>query len=72
MMALIRRFSLFALLLASLLGLAVGQTYSQSDIDSGKALQQMGKSAYDIALKRLEASPSANCTKDTVHVRKEW
>ncbi|KAI1815209.1 hypothetical protein GGS20DRAFT_354476 [Poronia punctata] len=72
MMAFLRRFSLFALLVASLLGSALGQTYSQDDIISGKALQDMGKKAYDTALKRIEDSGSSNCTKDTVHVRKEW
>lgn len=61
----------FALLAASFQGQALGQTYSQGDIISGKALQQMGKTAYDNALKRLEGSNST-CTKETVHVRKEW
>ncbi|KAI0422892.1 hypothetical protein F5X98DRAFT_105614 [Xylaria grammica] len=71
MMAFIMRILSFALLVASFHGLAQGQTYSQDDIISGKALQQMSKTAYDTALKRLEGSKS-NCTKETVHVRKEW
>ncbi|KAJ3552864.1 hypothetical protein NPX13_g11015 [Xylaria arbuscula] len=52
-------------------GFVLGQTYSQDDINSGKALQAMGKIAYDNSLKRLEGS-TTSCTKDTVHVRKEW
>ncbi|KAK5630655.1 hypothetical protein RRF57_006370 [Xylaria bambusicola] len=60
-----------ALLATSYSGLVLGQTYSQDDINSGKALQQMSKIAYDTSMKRLEGSTS-NCTKDTVHVRKEW
>lgn len=67
----IMRFLPFALLAVSFQGLVLGQTYSQDDIISGKALQQMSKTAYDNALKRLEGSNST-CTKDTVHVRKEW
>ncbi|KAI0810206.1 hypothetical protein GGR55DRAFT_688909 [Xylaria sp. FL0064] len=61
----------YAVLAASLQGLVLGQTYSQGDIDSGKALQQMTKLAHDSALGRLDGTNS-NCTKDTVHVRKEW
>ncbi|KAI0533821.1 hypothetical protein GGR58DRAFT_94654 [Xylaria digitata] len=71
MMVFIMRILSLALLVAFFQGFALGQTYSQDDIISGKALQQMSKTAYDTALKRLEGSES-NCTKDTVHVRKEW
>ncbi|KAI8624806.1 hypothetical protein F5Y19DRAFT_467558 [Xylariaceae sp. FL1651] len=70
-MIIVKQFLPFALLGAILQGLVIGQTYSQDDINSGKALQQMGKTAYDTALKRIENSTSV-CTKDTVHVRKEW
>ncbi|KAI0435767.1 hypothetical protein F4803DRAFT_557663 [Xylaria telfairii] len=70
-MIFVKRVLSYALLAVSFQGLALGQTYSQADIISGKALQEMGKTAYDTALKRLEGSTS-NCTKDTVHVRKEW
>jgi tyrosinase len=71
MMVFVMRFLSLTLLATSFQGLVLGQTYSQDDIVSGKALQQMSKTAYDTALKRLEGSTS-NCTKDTVHVRKEW
>ncbi|KAI0457464.1 hypothetical protein F5B21DRAFT_512730 [Xylaria acuta] len=71
MMVFVKQVLSYALLAVSFQGLALGQTYSQDDIISGKALQQIGKTAYDTALKRLEGSTS-NCTKDTVHVRKEW
>ncbi|KAI1366276.1 hypothetical protein F5Y08DRAFT_351744 [Xylaria arbuscula] len=60
-----------ALLATSYSGSVLGQTYTQDDINSGKALQAMGKIAYDNSLKRLEGS-TTSCTKDTVHVRKEW
>lgn len=59
---------------ASLQGLALGQTttkYSQADIDSGKAIQQMSKTAFDNAMKRLPAS-GPGCTKENVRIRKEW
>lgn len=60
----------FALLSASLQGLAHGADYPQEDINSGKALQQMSKTAYDTALARLDGS--GKCTKENVRVRKEW
>lgn len=60
-----------ALLATSYSGFVLGQTYSQDDINSGKALQAMGKIAYDNSMKRLSGS-TTTCTKDTVHVRKEW
>ncbi|KAI2604552.1 Di-copper centre-containing protein [Hypoxylon fragiforme] len=46
--------------------------FPQEDIDSGKALQEIGRTAYDTAIARLEAHPTAKCTKDNVRVRKEW
>ncbi len=67
----IQQFLWLALLATSFHGFVLGQTYSQDDIDSGKALQDMSKTAYDTALKRLEGTQSS-CTKETVHVRKEW
>ncbi|KAI1342730.1 hypothetical protein F5Y15DRAFT_428693 [Xylariaceae sp. FL0016] len=65
------RFSSLFLLGTSIQGLAFGQNFTQEDIDSGKAIQQLGKTAYDNAVKRLEGS-TGSCTKDSVHVRKEW
>ncbi|KAI0881487.1 Di-copper centre-containing protein [Annulohypoxylon maeteangense] len=58
------------LLGASLQGLALGADYPQADIDSGKALKDMGKLAYDTALARLDGT--GKCTKENVRVRKEW
>ena len=46
-------------------------TYAQADIDSGKVLQQLSKTAYDAAWGRLPAS-GAGCTKANVKVRVEW
>jgi hypothetical protein len=46
-------------------------SYSAADITSGKALQDMGKLAYDIAMARVNAAKSG-CTKDKVKIRKEW
>ncbi|OTB05093.1 hypothetical protein M426DRAFT_57507 [Hypoxylon sp. CI-4A] len=60
----------FAVLGASLQGLALGQDFPQEDIISGKALQQMGQTAKENALARLDGSSS--CTKENVRVRKEW
>ncbi|KAI1104576.1 Di-copper centre-containing protein [Jackrogersella minutella] len=59
-----------ALLGASLQGLVLGADYPQADIDSGKALKDMSKRAYDNALARLDGS--STCTKENVRVRKEW
>ncbi|KAL7620655.1 hypothetical protein AAE478_009650 [Parahypoxylon ruwenzoriense] len=71
-MGFIKQLLSFALLGASLQGLAFGDDFPQEDINSGKALQQISKTAYDAALARLEASPSSTCTKENVRVRKEW
>ncbi|KAI0601422.1 hypothetical protein F4775DRAFT_606532 [Biscogniauxia sp. FL1348] len=62
-----------ALVGASVQGLALGQTlnFTDEDIQSGKALQQIGKTAYDNALGRIETSNST-CTQDNVRIRKEW
>ncbi|KAI2468693.1 Di-copper centre-containing protein [Annulohypoxylon bovei var. microspora] len=60
----------FALLGASLQGLALGADFPQEDIDSGKALKEISKQAYDNALARLDGS--GECTKENVRVRKEW
>ncbi|KAI0839162.1 Di-copper centre-containing protein [Hypoxylon sp. FL0890] len=62
----------FALVGASLRGLALGADYPQADIDSGKVLQELGKTAKETALARLESSTNSKCTKENVRVRKEW
>ncbi|KAI2616100.1 Di-copper centre-containing protein [Hypoxylon sp. NC1633] len=71
-MGFVKQLLSFALLGASLRGLALGDDFPQEDIESGKALQQLSQTAYNNALARLEASPSSTCTKDNVRVRKEW
>lgn len=47
------------------------QDFSQADIDSGKALADYSKTAYDNAMSRLGKSDTG-CTKENVKVRKEW
>lgn len=47
------------------------QEVSQADVESGKALADYSKTAFDNAMKRLDQSDSA-CTKDNVKIRKEW
>ncbi|KAI1375351.1 Di-copper centre-containing protein [Hypoxylon crocopeplum] len=71
-MGFVKKLLSFALLGASLQGLALGDDFPPEDIESGKALQQLSKTAYDNAIARLEASPSSTCTKENVRVRKEW
>ncbi|KAK8093860.1 hypothetical protein PG997_000545 [Apiospora hydei] len=47
------------------------QEISQADIDSGKALTDYSKTAFDNAMARLDKSDTG-CTKDNVKIRKEW
>ncbi|KAI1444030.1 Di-copper centre-containing protein [Annulohypoxylon stygium] len=60
----------YAILGASLQGIALGADFPQEDIDSGKALKEISKQAMDNALARLDGTGS--CTKENVRVRKEW
>jgi tyrosinase len=46
-------------------------SFTQAEIDSGKALQVLGKIAYDNAMARV-AKATSGCTKDKVKIRKEW
>lgn len=46
-------------------------TFTADEINSGKALQELGKIAYDNAMARVAKSTSG-CTKDNVKIRKEW
>lgn len=46
-------------------------TFSAADIDSGKALKDLSKLAYDNAMARV-AKATTGCTKDKVKFRKEW
>ncbi|KAI1657703.1 Di-copper centre-containing protein [Daldinia decipiens] len=70
-MGFLKKLLSFALVGASLQGLAVGADFPQEDISSGKALQQLGQTALDNALARLE-NGSSTCTKENVRRRKEW
>ncbi|KAI5859643.1 Di-copper centre-containing protein [Durotheca rogersii] len=71
-MGLVKKLQSLALLGVALQGLAFDFDFPQADIDSGRALQQLGETARDAALARLEASPSSTCTKESVRMRKEW
>lgn len=46
-------------------------TFSQADIDSGKAIRELGRIAYENAMARA-AKATTGCTKDKVRIRKEW
>lgn len=46
-------------------------TFTQAQIDSGDAIRQLGKMAYDIALARA-AKATSGCSKDKIRIRKEW
>ncbi|KAK4164769.1 putative domain, di-copper centre [Cladorrhinum sp. PSN259] len=64
--------------LVTAVGLLAGQvlsaaipTFTQAQIDSGEAIRQLGKIAYDNAMARA-AKATSGCTKDKVKIRKEW
>lgn len=46
-------------------------SFSTAEIDSGRAIQQLSRIAYDNAMARV-AKATTGCTKDKVKVRKEW
>jgi hypothetical protein len=69
MPSLIRALVILPLIPGPVLGVT---QYSLEDIDSGKALAELSKIAYDNAMSRLEDSVSSNCTKENVKVLKEW
>lgn len=57
-----------------LAGMALSATipkFTQAQIDSGEAIRQLGKIAYDTAMARA-AKATTGCTKDKVKIRKEW
>lgn len=59
---------------ALLAGMAISATiptFTQAQIDSGEAIRQLGKIAYDTAMARA-AKATTGCTKDKIKVRKEW
>jgi hypothetical protein len=45
---------------------------NQVDIDSGKVLKELSKTAFNNAMKRLEHSGSKACNKRNVKVFREW
>lgn len=63
--------SLATVALASTALAASIPTFTQAQIDSGEAIRQLGKIAYDNAMARVAKSTSG-CTKDKVKIRKEW
>jgi tyrosinase len=46
-------------------------TFTQAQIDSGDAIRQLSKIAYDTAMARA-AKATSGCTKDKILIRKEW
>ena len=63
-----------AVVIALLAGIAVSvsiPTFTQAQIDSGEAIRQLGKTAYDTAMARA-AKATTGCTKDKIRIRKEW
>ena len=62
-----------ALLAGSAVGAPTAQipTFTQGEIDSGKAIRELGRIAYENAMARA-AKATTGCTKDKVRVRKEW
>jgi tyrosinase len=52
-------------------GVAAIPTYSTADIESGKAIRDLSKIAYDNAMARA-AKATTGCTKDKLKFRKEW
>jgi len=71
---------LAGVMLASLVGanpepaanaLSAIPTFTAAEIDSGAAIRQLGKIAYDNAMARV-AKATSGCTKDKVKIRKEW
>lgn len=62
-----------ALLAGSATGAPTAQIpkFTQAEIDSGKAIRELGRIAYENALARA-AKATTGCTKDKVRIRKEW
>lgn len=59
---------------ALLAGIAVSSTiptFTQAQIDSGEAIRQLSKIAYDTSMARA-AKATSGCTKDKIRYRKEW
>lgn len=60
-----------AMPLAAVAAPAAIPTFTNDEIMSGKAIQVLGKIAYDTAMARI-ANNTQGCTPQTVKIRKEW
>ncbi|KAK3331389.1 hypothetical protein B0H66DRAFT_465498 [Apodospora peruviana] len=69
-LAIVKLVAATALLVSPAIGVTI-PTFTQTQIDSGEALRQLGKLAYDVAMARA-AKATSGCTKDKVKMRKEW
>ena len=45
--------------------------FTQAEVDSGQAIRELGRIAYDNAMARASKA-TTGCTKDKVRIRKEW
>ncbi len=70
-MLLIKKLAVATALLAGIAVSASTPTFTQAQIDSGEAIRQLSKTAYDTAIARA-AKATTGCTKDKVRIRKEW
>lgn len=52
-------------------GAAAIPSFTAEEITSGKAIQELGRIAYETAMERVNKATSG-CTKDNVKIRKEW
>lgn len=46
-------------------------SFTQAEMDSGKAIRELGRIAYENAMARA-AKATTGCTKEKVRIRKEW
>lgn len=70
MLSLVKTAAVVAVLAGTALGASI-PTFTQAQIDSGEAIRQLGKIAYDTAMARA-AKATTGCTADKVKIRKEW
>ncbi len=70
MLAILKSAAAVALLAGMAISVTI-PTFTQAQIDSGEAIRQLGKIAYDTAMARA-AKATSGCTKDKVKIRKEW
>ncbi|ERS98528.1 hypothetical protein HMPREF1624_05312 [Sporothrix schenckii ATCC 58251] len=70
MLSLVKTAAVVAVVASTALGATI-PTFTQAQIDSGEAMRQLGKIAYDTAMARA-AKATTGCTADKVKIRKEW